>query len=152
MDKGKMTRVWMGLATASVLLMASGCEREKDRLDAEVRRLCQQDGGVKAYEIVKLPSSRFDKFGGLSIPNKDKARPEDDYFYEWDVQYLRKGNPELLRSHHKLIRRKDEKVLGESVRYIRRGGDLPGPWHDSSFSCPEVGEQVGLERLVFQKE
>ena len=140
------------ILVASVLLTIPGCEREKDRLDAEVRRLCAKDGGVNAYEKVKLPADKFDKFGVVLIPGKDKAKPEDDYFYERDVQYLKKGDPELWRSHHRLIRRKDGKVLGESIRYTRRGGDMPGPWHESSFSCPDIGAQPGLEQLVFQKE
>jgi hypothetical protein len=152
MKATNVTRVGLLLAIVGMLLATFGCEREKDRLDAQALNLCQQDGGVRVYEAVKLPADRFDKFGGVSIPNKDKLRPEDDYFYEWDVKYLKTGNPELIRSQHRVIRRKDGKVLGESVRYIRRGGDLLGPWHESSFSCPEVGEQRGLERNVFQKE
>ena len=147
-----MKRIWALLAFAIVVLSTAACEREKDRLDAEARRLCAHDGGVKVYEKVILPAKNFDKFGAASIPSKEKAKPEDDYYYERHVQYLQRGNPELLRSQHLLIRRKDGKVLGESVRYTRRGGDMPGPWHESSFSCPEIGAQHPLERLVFQKE
>jgi hypothetical protein len=147
-----MNRLWTLLATAGVMLLAVACAREKDRLDAEVRRLCARDGGVKVYEKVVVPAEKFDKFGVVSIPNKEKMRAEDNYFYERRVEYLRRGNPELLRSQHLLIRRKDGKVLGESVRYTRRGGDFPGPWHESSFSCPDIGAQPALEKLVFQKE
>lgn len=148
----RMKRGWTLMVVVTVCLAISGCEREKDRLDAEVLRLCARDGGVKVYEKVKLPAEKFDTFGVAQVPSKDKAKPEDDYFFERDVQYLKKGNPELWRSQHRLIRRKDGKVLGESVRYSRRGGDMPGPWHESSFSCPDIGEQLGIERLVFQKE
>jgi hypothetical protein len=118
----------------TAMLVMSGCE--KGRLDDQVRRLCAIDGGVRVYQTVKLPPDRFDTFGVVSIPSKEKAKPADEYFYEWDVEYLQKGNPSLLRSHHRVIRRKDGKVLGELVRYARGGGDLPSPLHDSSFMCP----------------
>ena len=147
-----MNRLWTLPATAGVILLAVACAREKDRLDAEVRRLCARDGGVKVYEKVILSADEFNRFGVPSIPSKEKMRPEDNYYYERHVEYLQGGNPELLRSQHLLKRRKDGKVLGESVRYTRRGGDLPGPWHESSFSCPNIGAQPPLEKLVFQKE
>ena len=143
-----MKKRWIYVALTALCL--AGCE--KARLDDDVRRLCGQDGGVKIYEKVKLPPEKFDKFGVALIPSKDKAKSEDEYYYERDVQYLKKGNPEMWRSHHRLIRRKDGQVLGESIRYTRRGGDMPGPWHDSSFSCPDTGTQPGLEQLVFHKE
>jgi hypothetical protein len=147
-----MNRLWALLSISSVMLLVAACEREKDRLDAEVRLLCARDGGVKVSEKVILPARSFDKFGAVSIPSKEMAKPEDDYYYERHVEYIRRGNPELLRSRHLLIRRKDGKVLGESVRYTRRGGDMPGPWHESSFSCPEIGSQQALEKVVFVKE
>lgn len=147
-----MKLMWALMAVAVVVLSTPGCEREKDRLDAEVRRLCKLDGGVKVYERVNLPAELLDTLGSIQIPSKEKARASDKYFYVRDVQFVRKGNPELLRSHHQLIRKADGKVLGESIRYTRRGGDMPGPWIESSLSCPEIGSQPSLEQLVFQKK
>lgn len=147
-----MKRLWALIAVAGVVLSTSGCEREKDRLDSEVRRLCKLDGGIKVYEQVNLRAEMLDNLGSIQIPSKERARVSDEYFYEREVQFLRKGNPELLRSHHQLIRRADGKLLGESIRYTRRGGDMPGPWIESSFSCPEIGSQPSLEQLVFQRK
>lgn len=127
----------------------SGCE--KARLDDEVRRLCAIDGGMKVYEEVVLPSEKFDKYGLALIPSKDKATPNDDYFYERLVTFYIKGNPELWQTHFRIIRRSDGKVLGELVSYTRRGGDLPGPWQASSFICPNPETRLSLEQSVFKK-
>lgn len=126
-----------------------GCE--KARLDDQVRELCAKDGGVKVYETVKLPPEKFDKFGVVTIPMKKDAKAGDEYYYEWDIQYYKEGNPEMWRSEHRIVRAIDKKVLGISVRYARRGGDMPGPWHESSFGCPQIGNQPQLEQSVFIK-
>jgi hypothetical protein len=128
----------------------SGCE--KARLDDEVRRLCAVDGGIKVYETVILPPERFDKYGVVLIPSKEKVSAADEYFYEWEVQYIKNGNPQLSKSHHRFIRVSDGKLLGESIRYTRRGGDIPGPWHASSFTCPELTEHPSLEQTIFKKQ
>ena len=121
-------------------------------LDAEVRELCAKDGGVKVYETVRLPAERFDKWGNVRIPSKRDAALADEYYYEIDTTYFRTGNPEVWRSRYWVTRRSDGKVLGESIRYARRGGDIPGPWHPSSFGCPEATTQPSIEKSIFMKE
>ncbi|MEW5891266.1 MAG: hypothetical protein AB1768_20035 [Pseudomonadota bacterium] len=143
--------VLTGIRAALVVLTiagAAGCTAEKDRLDAEVRRLCALDGGIKVYEKVGLPPERFDKYGSVTVPDRRLAKPTDEYFTESKHDVLVKGNPELWRSHTALIRQRDHKVLAESVHYWRRGGDLPGPWQPSVFTCPELS---GIGRSVFFK-
>lgn len=119
---------------------------EKDRLDREVKRLCAIDGGVKVYETVKLPTERFEKDGSIYIPAKWLAKPEDQYYYEGTTNYLIKGNPELFQLRTQVYRKSDNQLLGESTLYVRRGGDLPGPWHPSSFNCPQSKD---LSRHIF---
>jgi len=131
------------------LVTACAIGPSKSELDAEVKRLCAVDGGIKVYETVKLPSTLRDKYGGVRIPSKALAKPTDEYYYELDIHYYVKGNPSMSRSQYKIIRRRDGKVLGESIRYGRGGGDLPGPWHDSSFTCPAIGATPSLESSVF---
>ena len=127
----------------------AGCLREKDRLDAQVREMCAKDGGAKVYEQVALPAEKFDEFGVVSVPVKASAKAGDEFFYEWDITYYKKGNPEMWRSHFKLIRHVDGKLLGESVVYSRRGGDFPGPWHDSSYGCPKDQGMPFVKKQVF---
>lgn len=122
---------------------------EKFLLDRQVQELCAKDGGVKIYETVKLSANRFDAYGDLRIPSKRDAKPEDDYYYEWNVDRYGDGNPSMRRDHFLVFRRSDSKLLGEAVSYARRGGDLPGPWHESSFRCPEQAGDVVLNRRIF---
>lgn len=132
-------------ATATVLL--TGCE--KWRLDNEVRQLCAKDGGIKVYETVTVPAEMVDEYGAIRIPSKQDAKLSDEYYYESDTTYFRNGNPEMRRSRDRIIRRSDGKVLGEFVYYARRGGDMPGPWHESSFGCPEIRTLPNFERSIF---
>ena len=117
--------------------------------DAEVNRLCAKDGGVKVYETVKLPAEKFDKYGVVRIPSKQDAKLGDEYYYEWNVHHYRQGEPSIRRDHFLIVRRSDAKLLGESISYARRGGDMPGPWHPSSFRCPEQADEVILTQRIF---
>jgi len=137
------------ILVVSVPLTVPGCEREKDRLDAEVRRLCAQDGGIRVYETVTLPPDRFDKFGVVHVPLRSSAKSSDEFTYEWDITYFRKGSPEMWKNHFRLVRMNDGKLIGEAISYSRRGGDFPGPWHDSSYGCPADGDISGLKQHVF---
>jgi len=119
--------------------------------DAQVNRLCAIDGGVKVYETVKLPPERFDKFGKVKIPSKNDAKPSDDYYYESETKFFKTGNPDLRRVHDKIMRQGDGKVMGEFIYYARRGGDLPGPWHSSSFGCPDLSSLPSFENSIFVK-
>jgi hypothetical protein len=117
--------------------------------DRQVSELCAKDGGVKVYETVRLTPELLDKAGRISIPDKAQAKPTDEYYYESEDHYYRQGNPTLLRSQYQIIRRSDGNVLGESVFYGRSGGDLPGPWHASSFTCPDPTQSAGFETSIF---
>jgi len=124
---------------------------EQRQFDQQVGELCAKDGGVKVYATVRLPTDRFDKYGGIRIPLKRDAKTSDDYYYESSMTYLKTGNPEMWKLHFKVYRRSDNKLLGESISYARRGGDLPGPWHESSFGCPNGADISDLNKLVFVK-
>ncbi len=124
---------------------------EKDRLDREVKRLCAIDGGIKVYETVRLPAEKFDQYGQIQIPAKWLANPEDEYYYEGSTNYLIKGNPELLRLHTWMYRKSDNRLLGESTVYMRRGGGIPGPWHMPALICPQETD-VDMKEQIFIKE
>jgi len=142
------------LTTLLLLLpLAAACASgpNKSELDAEVKRLCAIDGGIKVYETVMLPAGRFDKYGGIRIPLKKDVKPSDDYYQEWIVNHLLDGNPSMRRDHFLVYRKADGKLLGEAISYGRRGGDMPGPWHDSSFRCPSDAGDQNLVRRIFTK-
>jgi hypothetical protein len=151
-NRGMRTAIWIFLLLTVATACASG--PSKADLDAEVRRLCAIDGGVRVYETVRVTEAMLDRSGILKIPIKKDAQKGDAYYYEWNVQYLKHGNPEdggtdLARSHFKIYRATDSKLIGESIAYTRRGGDVPGPWHPSHFTCPSDSGLTTLQNRVF---
>lgn len=165
--KGGHGRVTIGavILFAVVLLVGSWLAIPlflKARADTLVREMCAKDGGIKIYEQAKLPKSRFQ--GNLILfpnrngrgaglpPSRDQRRPEDDYYYFLEQTWLvpeESFRPAVYRLYAKLIRAKDEKVLGEAVTYSRVGGDPIGPWHPSSFGCEQPGDLTDVIRRVF---
>jgi hypothetical protein len=127
------------------------CACEKSRFDMEVKELCAKDGGVRIHETVNFPPEKFDQFGDIRLPTMNSAGPNDDYYEEWIATHLHEGNPSMRRDQFMVVRRADKKVLGEAVSYSRRGGDIPGPWHESSFRCPPNSDDIALRRAIFLK-
>ena len=140
------------LAALSASLLVSGCVTPiQAELDAEVKRLCAIDGGIRVFETVALPSAGPNDTARPNIPAKELAGPKDEYFFESDTRYYRKGDPEMWRAEYRVIRARDRKVLGISVTYVRRGGDVPSPKHESSLACPPTGSQTSLVNAIFIK-
>jgi hypothetical protein len=161
MESRRMKRL---LALLALPPIVAGCATpSQTAVDAEVKRLCAIDGGIKVYETVKLPATEFDQWGmpkmyQQRVENKAAYKYDDtrtvmefsigrDYLFRYEDQFYRKGNPKLIRHNHKLIRKPDDKLLGEIVSYGRGGGDLPGPWYPSSFTCPDV-QSAGPNALM----
>ncbi len=146
----------MKLLALFLLPLAAACSSgpiAKAALDDEVRRLCAIDGGIKVYETVKLPAEKFNQWGQVNFykPNLGEGALGNEYLFKSETTYYRKGNPELWKSHYQVIRQADGKIVGESIGYSRRGGDISGPWHDSSYGCPENRGDIPLLMKVFHK-
>lgn len=154
------------LATLLLLLpLATACASGpgKSELDAEVKRLCAIDGGVKVYETVKLPPEKFNQWGQINFykPTQGENALGPEYIYKWDIHYYKKGDPALngaqetsmRRDHIQIFRQSNMKLMGEFVTYHRAGGDLPGPWMPSSHRCPDILEanEVILMSKIFIK-
>jgi hypothetical protein len=142
------------MALLFLLPLAAACTGgpiAKAALDDEVRRLCAIDGGIKVYETVMLPAEKFNEWGQVNfrIPLKRAEKPDSEYFYEWKTDYYQRGNPSLYRNHFRLFRAHDNALLGEAIGYVRQGGDIYGPWHDSSFGCPSDADITILKQRVF---
>lgn len=122
--------------------------------DAKVRELCAKDGGVKVYETVELPADQFDKWGRVLLyqPTKRENALGNNYLFKSDTEFIRKNNPKIWRDQYQIHRRSDGKLLGESIGYSRVGGDLPGPWHPSSFGCPPNAGDASLVKKIFVKK
>lgn len=114
-----------------------------------VDRMCAADGGVAVYETVLVSKEKYkDVVGG--IVNFEKIKSTDEYKMESERYYYRTGWPDIERNHNKIVRISDGKVLGEFVFYSRRGGNFPGPWHGSSYRCPQ--HIPNLTSLIFLKK
>jgi hypothetical protein len=123
----------------------------KSYWDERVKEMCARDGGVTAHERVYLSQEEFKQLGGieraLPLPNENRAPVGYPYVRRVIDIKLNESNPEVIRSETQVIRQLDGKVLGRSVRYWRRGGDIPtGVAHESSVICPEGLE---LTPLIF---
>ena len=148
----KGTALAAGFVILSVpALISNGVKAHYDR---QVRELCAKDGGVRVYETVRLTPEKFNQWGQVNFYRPDQG--EDalgaEYVFKRGTVYHKQGNPDLFRMHTQVIRRSDGKLLGESVFYKRGGGDLPGPWHGSSFMCPELGVKADVLRQIFESK
>ena len=141
------------IALLLLLPLATACASGpgKSELDAEVKRLCAIDGGVKVYETVTLPPEKFNKYGQINYykPTQGENALGAEYVFKRETTYYRQGNPDFFRLYTQVLRRSDGKLLGESVFYKRGGGDLPGPWHGTSFMCPELNVKTDVLRQIF---
>jgi len=122
---------------------------QKWLIDQKIIALCKEDGGIEVYEKTLIPKKYVDRHGRIKIPDRANAKPYDPYFYETKKYYYRKGNPVVSRREYRIVRREDNKILGRLVIYGRGGGGLPGPWHESSFTCPKQSELPNFESQVF---
>lgn len=124
--------------------------------DAQVKEMCEKDGGVTVYERVPTSVEQFEKMrkvgGYASIPPRSSAKSDDILYWDESVTVLRDANPKVWRSEQLIRRRTDEKVVARVVRYSRIGGDIPSPAHTSHFGCPDEREIFSQRERVFVTE
>jgi hypothetical protein len=144
---------------ALIAVAMSGCG-SKYAADKEIQALCAKDGGIKVYEQVALSASDYNEYGeplGRYIagnPPEDWLGP--DYKYEMLNSFVKRGDTlkgeiEISKFVSRVFRKRDGKLLGESISYSRKGGDLLVllllGGHPSSSSCPEG--QGSLVQTIF---
>ena len=153
--EGRSMRTLISLLLLLPLATACASGPGKSELDAEVKRLCAIDGGVKVYETVMLPPEKFNKYGQINFykPTQGENALGSVYIYKSEDHYYQEGNPAMVRYHHQVIRRSDGKKLGEAISYGRGGGDFPGPWEASNYHCPPTSEssEIVLFKKIFFK-
>lgn len=139
-------RATLLLTLAALTTALGGCERWA--LDRQMEELCKKDGGVKVYEKVRDPRIEFSN-GAPFFRHTSPNWPQDEY-YGPDYRYVVKreilvgkdakperGEGRLDREHSALYRRVDNKLIGESIRYARGGGDFfTFGFQPSGRSCP----------------
>ena len=139
--------LWLGIPAIS--------KWQADKLVAE---LCAKDGGIKVYETITLPKERFNQWGRIDISFKNHTKPDDEYFsVNEGKDIIGNSNSDnigaltVIQHRFSIYRMKDNKILGESISYARRGGDSFGHWWmPSVYSCPKVKE-INLDEQIFFK-
>lgn len=115
-----------------------------------MEELCLVDGGVKVYETVILSAQEYARM-------KDHVPEESGDYFGPDFRLVRRvtnlvgvdegpeqGRGQLIRWYEAIYRKSDQKMLGESVTYIRRGGDfITLGFHPSGSSCPKSQADLG---------
>jgi hypothetical protein len=152
-------RMALAAVTAAAMLAGTGLagcgSAQKAELDREVDRLCAIDGGVHIYEVVRLPKEDFGPDGTVFPQYRTQlftaGRYGPGYVGRIANKVLVDGNPALQRINSKIVRKADDKVLGEVVIYRRSGGDGPGLAERSQYSCP-TGPNLDAERQVFKPQ
>lgn len=155
----------IGYLFAGLILLAIGyfifCEARKAYWDRQVKEMCEKDGGIKIYEHVSLSQfSRYvDRDGNVRIPLKTterlsgaflwEAKPDDIFYRESHLELIRSKDPTVGKSHIKVIRKVDKKLLGEGLFYGRSGGDFPSFAFPSSFTCPPDKGDATLIKAIF---
>ncbi|MCU7937650.1 MAG: hypothetical protein KZQ99_22845 [Candidatus Thiodiazotropha sp. (ex Dulcina madagascariensis)] len=124
--------------------------------DAQVREMCAKDGGITVYETVELPAEMFNRWGQINFfkPTGGEDALGTEYKYISSTLFLKRGEHfevSILRHQRQIYRRSDNKLLGEQVSYSRRGGDLPGFWHPSSYRCQDSNGKSLLDSLFTKR-
>jgi hypothetical protein len=154
-----MTKIFRaGLMTAVVLTLGlAGCAGyvpgQKAYWDARVQELCEKDGGVQIFEKLRVSRDELALLGKangiVDIPTKATALPNSPAYAEIKRTYLREANPTVTRAEVAIVRRRDQVVVARLISYSRFGGDLPGPWHPSSFGCPDQKKNLSDLKSLF---
>ena len=129
---------------------------ERDRLDAEAKRLCAIDGGVRVYETVKLPAEMFNGDDPI-IPGKefrgDLPYYSNSIFFHIAGKRSAQDGPSLHKTIRKFFRASDEKLLGEIISYgsAGRSGIYLAFVHDYGYGCPDYASTVKMMKQIFVK-
>ncbi|TAN71318.1 MAG: hypothetical protein EPN17_01745 [Methylobacter sp.] len=127
---------------------------QADRLLDE---LCAKDGGIKVYETVTLPKEQFDQSGHFTGISFDNRKVTYEYYSTSEDKHIQNAYSEsgglaAYRNHFFVYRRKDNKLLGESIFYSRFGGGvLLKGYADSSYTCPKDVAPDDLLKKIFLK-
>lgn len=131
-------------------------EARKIYWDYQVREMCEADGGITVNETVSITRAQLRTWGGvndlLPIPHETDMRIDVPYFRRTKDKVLHSWNPQVMRLETIFIRREDQKVLGKSVHYYRRGGDFPSPAHESVFGCTKPETPIEKSIILVKEE
>jgi len=144
----------------SLLILLTACT--KHELNRKMEAMCQKDGGLKVYEEIKLKANEFEQ--GHKRLYRFEAQGKRENLLGPDYLLIERfenvagvtGNiweGYVERYTTQVVRRRDNKLLGESIIYARVGGDGPlgiVHWQPTSNQCPLVS--IDIVNEVFKLE
>lgn len=92
----------------------------------------------------------FNQWGQVHVPAERFVTKDSDYFYTSEHYHPDKSNKKITKIHFKIYKKSENVLLGESISYLRIGGDFIGPWHESSYICPLKSGNVDLAGEIFE--
>lgn len=139
------------LVVISLAVSLAGCmgyvPGQQSYWDAQVREMCERDGGVEILEKVILTKQEAQLLprvdGKIATRSNSSGSANDPVYSERKISNLRESNPRVSREDVVVIRRSDRKMVARWVEYVRIGGDVPtGLEHHSSFRCPDSKKRL----------
>lgn len=144
------------LTTLIIVFILPGCEQA--RVDAQMEKLCEQDGGMKIYEKVMLPKEQFTPYGDVKYFQTSDVgggyrfltQSEQIEITRSSLDFLTWNHANLNKIMYMIIREKDNRVLGSLVMYHRIGGAImPRLGPDPAKHCPVGVDDKTFLRAVF---
>lgn len=136
-----LTALFFALALTGCMGYVPG---QQSYWDAQVREMCEKDGGVQIFEyIVVSPeqAAKLPKVGNfLGVGSEKLASPEEPAYTRTRRTVIREHSPTVIRYEVEIVRRLDQHVIGTAVSYGRGGGDFPSLAEPSNFHCPEYAK------------
>ena len=130
--------------------LLGGCGLDVMYADWKVDQLCKKDGGVKVFVTDNPPAEFRNADGNVDLDALQRAKPGQAYFLARRWTQVRPTEPEITRLEIRLIRQRDEALLGTSVVYIRPIQNVGVPFlHREGYSCPEPDDLKRLIEAVF---
>lgn len=115
--------------------------------DRRIDQLCLTGAkdvvGLKVYEQVIAPASYISGPsiglpGQIRVPFESKyADPQAPIVQRYvELEVLNKSNPKVSKHSVQILRKHDQKILGEEIHYVRSGGGMPMPTPKDVHTCP----------------
>jgi len=132
-------------------------EGRKAYWDAQVKEMCENDGGIRVYERVAISRADYERLGGrngmIPIPHEKNAAKDYPFVSSGTGQIINESNPRVYRTESNYLRRSDRKLIATSVQYSRVGGDFPLRFaHHSTYACPDAKTAAAEEKSIFSIE
>lgn len=141
------------LVVVVLALTVAGCGFSRVLADWKIDQLCKQDGGVKVFEKDVPPKAILLSDGKLDMRRLFHSRITEPYRLIDTTTTVQSGEPSVSRTETRLVRTRDQFLLGTAVSYYRPTDSLGAfSFFRSHYRCPEQDSAHALVDGVFGVE